>query len=116
MIVDKQIENKDMREYHDRFTVVTDKIARKCPNARLIPGIIRGSINRTNSLSGIEDRAFFTIASGLNIDRYIGKLSKIRDIAIGKAIIFNEQEKNKRHIVHSFCCRKQRCKNGIFTR
>jgi len=94
MIVDKEVE--DMYTYQQIFTSVIDKISAKVKNARLIPGIIRAKINHTNSINGVSDRAYIIIASGLNINKYIKKIEKIRDVAIEKARLYMEvQDQNK---------------------
>jgi hypothetical protein len=93
MFVDKKKTDDEMAEYHGIFTDTVETISRRCPNARLIPGIVRGSLNKTNSEQGINDRAYITIIGGLSIEKYIKKLEKIRDVALEKAAIYNEQEK-----------------------
>jgi hypothetical protein len=99
MFVDKRKEDEDMNKYHKIFTGVMDKISRRCPNARIIPGILRGSLNKTNaSKEDIRDRAYITIASGLSIDKYMSKISKIRDLAVEKAMAYSENEKTERII------------------
>ncbi len=89
MFVDSKIQD---RAEVDKFQkILSDQIlkfGRKIPNARLIPGILRGPIANTNSTEGISDRCYFTIASGLAIDRYIKKIEKIRDSALEKAEAF----------------------------
>lgn len=98
MYVDLKIKDKKMGEYHDILTGVTDKVATRIANARMIPGILRGKVNYSNSEGGIKDRAYITIASGLNIDRYMKKIERIRDIAIKKASVFMEDYKGEKFI------------------
>jgi hypothetical protein len=93
MFVDKNKKDDEMDLYHKIFTEVTDRVSRKCKNARFIPGILRGSLNKTNSENNINDRAYVSIVSGLNVEKYIKKLSKIRDSAVEKALAYSEQEK-----------------------
>ena len=61
--------------------------------------ILRSKINHSNSKdSSIKDRAYITIASGLNIENYIKKIEKLRDLAIKKASIFVEEYKGEKFI------------------
>ena len=92
------IDIKDVDNYHNILTGVIDRIATKVPNARMIPGILRGRIVNTYSAEGLKDRAYITIASGLNIDKYMLKIEKIRDLAIKKASAFAEERKGEKFI------------------
>jgi len=96
MFVDTKI--KDLDEYHNKFTELINRISSKVANARMIPGILRSEVNYSNSTNKINDRAYITIASGLNIEKYIKKIEKIRDIAIKKASVFMEEYKGEKFI------------------
>ena len=89
---------KDVNKYHDIFTEVVNKMSSKITNARMIPGILRGDINNTYSEEGIKDRAYITIASGLNVEKYIKKLERIRDLAIKKASAYAEEYRGEKFI------------------
>ena len=64
----------------------------------MIPGILRGKIVNTYSEEGVADRAYITIASGLNIDKYLTKIEKLRDLAVKKASVFAEKYKGEKFI------------------
>jgi hypothetical protein len=98
MYVDTKIKDKNMGKYHDILTEVTDKMATRVANARMIPGILRGKVNYSNSEEGIKDRAYITIASGLNIEKYMKKIERIRDLAIKKASVFMEDYRGEKFI------------------
>lgn len=95
MYVDNSIPNSRLDKYHTVFTEVVNKISGKVSNARLIPGILRAKIDHSNSIEDIKDRAYITIASGLNIDKYLSKISKLRDTALEKAKNFSKGYKAK---------------------
>jgi len=99
MYVDHTIDNVD--NYHNILTGVIDKISGRTTNARMIPGILRGKIVNTYSAEGVTDRAYITIASGLNIDKYLVKIEKLRDLAIKKASVFAEEYKGEKFIDRS---------------
>jgi len=96
MFVDRKI--KDVDKYHNILTEVVDKISTRVSNARMIPGILRGRVVNTYSDEEVNDRAYITIASGLNVDKYILKIEKIRDLAIKKASVFAEKRKGEKFI------------------
>jgi len=86
MFVDSRIQNHEkVDEFQKILSDQIMKFGRKIPNARLIPGILRGTVKETNSEEGVTDRCYFTIASGLSIDGYVKKIEKIRDSALAKA-------------------------------
>lgn len=89
MYVDREIQN--LNEHQNIFIEQSSKISRRVPNARFISGILRAKLKQTNSKTGIKDRAYITIASGLNIENYLRKLEKLRDTAIKKAEIFSSK-------------------------
>jgi hypothetical protein len=95
MFVDQKVHDSKMDEYHKILTGVQSKFAGRARNARMVPGIIRGRILESNSESGISDRAYVTIASGLNIDSYSAKIAKLRDEAVEKATAFSTRQKGK---------------------
>jgi hypothetical protein len=96
MYVDSSVNDKKLDIYHNIFTENLGRIAGRVKNARLIPGILRAKVNRSNAeLTKVVDRAYITIASGLSIDKYLAKISKIRDSAISKAKTFNKEYKGK---------------------
>jgi len=96
MYVDSSISDKKMDGYHEIFTTSLNKISGRILNARLIPGILRARVNHSNSENPkILDRAYIIIASGLNIDRYLEKISKLRDSAILKAKTYSKEYKGK---------------------
>ena len=96
MFVDKKIPDEELGKYHNIFTEVSGRIATRASNSRMIPGILRGSMNKTNSKQGIKDRAYITIASGLSIDKYIKKISRLRDVAVKKASAYMEEYKGEK--------------------
>lgn len=96
MYVDRDAEDVD--KYHNILTGVVDKISGRITNARMIPGILRGKIINSYSKEGIKDRAYITIASGLNIEKYLLKIEKLRDLAIKKASAFAEKPKGEKFI------------------
>lgn len=99
MYVDDSIPEKRMEKYHKVLTDVLGKLSNKVSNARLIPGILRAKVNRSNSEDEkIWDRAYITIASGLNIDKYLEKISKMKDNALDKAKNFSKEYKGKEFI------------------
>jgi cell division GTPase FtsZ len=94
MFVSKGIEDSKIEEYHNIFTGAVQRLSTSSSNARMIPGILRAEINHSNSEDKeIKDRAYLTIASGLNIDRYLKQIEKLRDTAIEKAEIFSQKIK-----------------------
>lgn len=94
MFVDDKIENnEEVDKYQNTLAEITTKFGRRLPNARLIPGILRGIVRETNSAEGIKDRCYFTIASGLSIEKYLKKIEKIRDAAIQKAEAYSQKTK-----------------------
>lgn len=94
MFIDDEIKNKNkLDKYHQILSGAISRISSTVKNARMIPGILRAEINYSNSEEKIEDRAYLTIASGLNIDRYLIKIEKLRDDAINRASIFSEKMK-----------------------
>ena len=97
MFVDDKIKSKNkLDEYHQILSGAISRIATTVRNARMIPGILRAEINYSNSENeSINDRAYVTIASGLNIDRYLSKIEKIRDDAIERASEFSKKIKGK---------------------
>jgi len=99
MFVDTDIEDEEMSKYHNVITNVVDRVSSKISNARMIPGILRGSVNYSNAKEGeIKDRAYITIASGLNIEKYIQKIEKIRDLAVKKATAYAEDYRGSKFI------------------
>lgn len=95
MFVDEEVEGK-LESYHKTLTEVQSKYAGRAKNARMVPGIIRGRVLETNSENGIEDRAYITIASGLNVEKYSIKLEKLKDEAVEKATIFSSKQKGRK--------------------
>lgn len=96
MYVDSSIPAKKLDKYHKEFTEVLKKISGRIPNSRLVPGILRAKVTRSNSENPkVTDRAYITIASGLGIEKYLEKISKIRDVAIEKAKGYSKEYKGK---------------------
>lgn len=97
MFVDDKIKGKKkLDEYHKIFSGAIARLATTVRNARMIPGILRADINYSNSEDeSIKDRAYVTIASGLNIDRYLKKIEKLRDDAIERASEFSKKIKGR---------------------
>lgn len=94
MFVDRNVSRDKVDDYHNVLTENINKVSTKVPNSRMIPGILRGDIELSNSKNAsINDRAYITIASGLSIDRYMKRIEKLRDEAIKKASAFSEIEK-----------------------
>jgi hypothetical protein len=93
MFIDNKIqEHEKLDEYQGTLTQVVSKLSGRAKNARMIPGILRASLNFTNAEEvEAEDRVYITIASGLSIDRYMKKIQKLRDSAIEKATHFSEK-------------------------
>jgi len=95
MFVDENVEGK-LESHHKILTEVQSKYAGRAKNARMVPGIIRGRVLETNSENGINDRAYITIASGLNIEKYSIKIEKLKDEAVEKATIFSSKQKGRK--------------------
>jgi hypothetical protein len=94
MFIDDEVEDDIVDEYHTILTNVTNKIAGRARNARLVPGVLRGSVGDSRSENGdIMDRAYITIASGLGIEQYLKQIEKIRDDAMARAEIFASKTK-----------------------
>ena len=99
MFVDISLAQEKVNEYHSILTNVTSKLSSKVPNSRMIPGILRGDVQFTNSEDdSISDRCYITIASGLSIEKYMKKIEKLRDEAIKKAEAYSETEKSEKLI------------------
>jgi hypothetical protein len=97
MFVDSKITTeKKLHEYMNTLTGVLQRVAGRAPNSRMIPGILRAAINYTNAESEkAKDRAYLCIASGINIEKYISSIEKLKDVAVSKAEIFSEEYKGK---------------------
>ena len=99
MFVDRKIKREKVQEYHTILTNVIDRVSSKTPNARMIPGILRGDVNFTNSKNEkVDDRCYVTIASGLSIEKYMKRIEKLRDEAVKKAEAYAEIEKSDKLI------------------
>jgi len=99
MFIDMSIGDMEkISEYQTLFTQMSSKIATRVSNSRFISGIIRSEIMSSNSAEGVEDRAYIIIASGLNIEKYFKKISRIRDIAVQKASVYMEEQKSSKLI------------------
>ena len=96
MFVDEKVEDEEVEEYHNILTKIQSKYAGRAKNARMVPGIIRGRVLSTNSENNITNRAYITIASGLNIEKYSIKIAKLRDSAIEKATAFSVKRKGRK--------------------
>ena len=97
MFVDETIEDEKLEEYHNILTNIQSKYASRAKNARFVPGIIRGRVLSSNaSDEKINDRAYITIASGLNLDHYSVKIEKIKEDAIEKASVFASKQKARK--------------------
>lgn len=96
MFVDTSVDKAKVDSYHVTLTNVTNKLAGKAKNARLVPGILRGKVEPKPDKSGVKrDRAYITIASGLGIDQYLSQIEKMRDDAISRATAFSSREKSQ---------------------
>lgn len=92
--VDVSVPDDKVDEYHKILTTVTNKFATRAKNCRFVTGILRGKIDKETIPEGSpNDRAYITIASGLNIDDYIKKIEKIRDDAVQRAINYSTEMK-----------------------
>lgn len=99
MFVDRDVQQERVNEYHSILTNVTSSISGKIPNSRMIPGILRGDVQFTNSEDEtISDRCYITIASGLSIEKYMKKIERLRDEAIKRAQAYSEVEKSEKLI------------------
>lgn len=98
MFVDEKVDDDNIEKYHQILTEVQNKYVGRARNARVIPGIIRGKVLRSNSEEDIDDRAYVTVASGLNIEKYTKKLEKMKNDAIEKATAFSSKMSNKKMI------------------
>lgn len=86
MFVDVSVEKSQVDLHHKTLTDVTNKLAGKAKNARLVPGILRGKVEpKPTESGGSLDHAYITIASGLGIDDYLKQIEKMRDDAITRA-------------------------------
>lgn len=94
MFVDEKIKlREEVNEYQKILTNTINKYSGRVPNARMIPGILRAKVNRSNAEEEVDDRCYLTIASGLSIEKYLKKIEKLRDKAIEKAEAFSERVK-----------------------
>jgi len=97
MFVDHEAPKERVDMYHTILTGHISKISSRIPNARMIPGILRGKITESRAKDdSIKDRFYITIASGLSVDRYMKKIEKIRDEAIKKAEAYAGVEKSEK--------------------
>lgn len=95
MFVDQELPKEKVNMYHTILTGHIEKLSSRVPNARMIPGILRGVIIGSGAKDeSIKDRAYITIASGFSIDGYMKKIEKLRDEAIKKAEAYAEVEKS----------------------
>ena len=53
MFVDDEVDDDDMEKYHKTLTDVMNKYSGRARNARVIPGIVRGKVLKTNSENGV---------------------------------------------------------------
>lgn len=84
--------NEDVDRYQ---TILTDQIqalSKKAKNARIVSGMLRASVKKSGS-NKYNDRAYFLIASGLNSDKYLRHVEKMRDKALKKASAYAEKGK-----------------------
>jgi cell division GTPase FtsZ len=97
MFVDTKVSTeKKMHEYMNIMTTVQQRVAGRASNSRMIPGILRAQINYTNAEDDkVKDRAYLCIASGINIEKYVTNIEKIKDVAVSKAEVFAEEYKGK---------------------
>jgi len=91
MFVDQYVSDRKMEEYHNTLTSVQMKYSGRVKNARMVTGIVRGRVLGSKSNLNFKDRAYVTIASGLNVEKYSIKIEKLRDEAIEKATIFSSK-------------------------
>lgn len=89
MFVDNDTSKKKTDSYQNIMTKITEKLSSKVPNARMITGILRGSVNSPRDL----DRLYFTITSGMDIDKHLKGIEKIKKTAIKKAEKYTETSK-----------------------
>lgn len=95
MFVDQEVSREKVNMYHTILTGYIEKLSSKIPNARMIPGILRGVVTGSGAKDeSINDRAYITIASGLSIEKYMKKIEKLRDEAVKKAEAYAEIEKS----------------------
>lgn len=94
MFVDNSVGEEQVDDYHRVLTNVTNKLAGRAKNARLVPGILRGKVEWSRSDDEtIKDRAYITIASGLGIEQYLTQIEKMRDDAMQRAEAFASKSK-----------------------
>lgn len=94
MFVDNTVDDNTVDELHGTLTTVTNKLAGRAKNARLVPGILRGKVERSRSVDNtIWNRAYITIASGLGIEQYLTQIEKMRDDAMLRAEAFSSKTK-----------------------
>lgn len=96
MFIDRKSSVDRVNKYHNTITDIINRVSSKCPNARMIPGIVRTDIKKVDpkGLYSSDDRCFITVASGISPDKYLSKMEKMRDDAIKRAEAFTEIEKN----------------------
>lgn len=92
MFIDKGASKSKVDEYHTTLTNVTNKVSSRARNARLIPGILRGVVHWMKG-DDLLDRAYVTIASGLNVDSYMKEIEKMRDDAMERATHYSTRNK-----------------------
>jgi len=93
MYVDVSIKKReDVDIFQKILTDQISAISNKAKNARIVPGMLRAAVKKSGS-SKYSDRAWFTIVSGLNPEKYLKHVEKMRDKAIAKATAYAEKIK-----------------------
>jgi len=97
MFVDHEASKEKVDTYHTILTNHISNISSRIPNARMIPGILRGKVSESRAKDeSIKDRFYITIASGLSVDKYMKKIEKLRDEAVKKAEAYADVEKSEK--------------------
>ena len=93
MYVDVGIKSKEgVDKYQTILTNQIQHMSKKVKNARIVSGMLRASVKKSGS-SKYSDRAWFLVASGLNPDKYLKHLERMRDKALKKAQAYAEKNK-----------------------
>jgi hypothetical protein len=96
MFVDNGTSKEKVDSYHGTITKIASAIASKVPNSRMITGILRGGVSKTRSKTGVTDRLYITIISGMNPEKYLRGVERIKKTAIKKAEKHNETQKSSK--------------------
>lgn len=87
--IDEKVDDKKVDAYQSEYTNILKDTVSKAKNARMIPGIIRAKLKSATLTTNLT--SFIFIASGMNIDKHLKKIMRLRDAAMKKTSVFNEK-------------------------